>query len=116
MSGMGRLQAGVVVLALSAALALTSYARAAAPEDLLGRPVTKSGFGPASALAAGVKAPSVRPLSAAAARRYSTALDGLKPEGSVNRGAKESRIYREASPSVVLIVTDEGLGSGAVID
>lgn len=33
----------------------------------------------------------------------------------VTRGAKEAQLYRQISPSVVLIVTDTGLGSGSLI-
>ncbi len=32
------------------------------------------------------------------------------------RGAKDAAVFRNASPSVVLVVTDGGLGSGSVID
>jgi S1-C subfamily serine protease len=82
---------------------------------MLGKTLDTAGFTPTHGFPAGVKAPAGAPLSTASARRYSRALAGLKPEGSVTRGAKESRIYQAASPSVVLIITDEALGSGAVV-
>lgn len=59
-----------------------------------------------------------RPVAASlrAARSYARTLDGLQPEGrATRRGAKESRVYQQASPAVVLIVTDDGLGSGVLI-
>jgi hypothetical protein len=44
------------------------------------------------------------------------ALSGLAPEGrSVTRGTKETQVYQVASPSVVLIVTKDGLGSGVLV-
>jgi S1-C subfamily serine protease len=56
---------------------------------------------------------------------YDTALDkgvlhkrliSLKPEGYLNtRGAKEANIYAKYSPSVVLVLTNDGIGSGSVI-
>jgi S1-C subfamily serine protease len=47
---------------------------------------------------------------------YARALDGLQPEAhAVTRGAKDSSIYQAASPAVVLIVTEKGLGSGVLI-
>jgi S1-C subfamily serine protease len=107
---MARLGAGVLALALAAA----SYAWAAPPEAMLGRSAGAGAF----TLSAPATVPVLagKPLSPRAARRYAGALNGLKAEASVTRGAKEARIYQQASPAVVLIVTDEGLGSGAIID
>ena len=51
------------------------------------------------------------------ATAYGKALRGLKPDGAaVTRGAKETQVYKAASPSVVLIVTKDALGSGVLID
>ncbi|TAJ67943.1 MAG: serine protease [Phenylobacterium sp.] len=100
------LQVGAACMALSAA----SYASAAAPEDVLGQPVAKPSGKPG-----GRAAPKVR-FGGGAARAYGQALGGLQPEGrSVTRGAKETQVYQQASPSVVLIVTREGLGSGVLV-
>jgi S1-C subfamily serine protease len=43
------------------------------------------------------------------------ALAGLSNTGPVMRGGAESAIYRRISPSVVLVVSDKGLGSGSLI-
>ncbi len=54
--------------------------------------------------------------SARTAARFQSVLDNLAPDvPSANRGANEERVYRSASPSVVLIVTDDALGSGVVV-
>jgi hypothetical protein len=51
------------------------------------------------------------------ATAYGRALRQIAPEAaSVTRGAKESRVYQDASPAVVLIVTKDGLGSGVLVD
>jgi len=48
--------------------------------------------------------------------RYVNALIGLAGSQMPNmRGPKEAQIYRNASPSVVMIVTKDSLGSGALI-
>jgi S1-C subfamily serine protease len=95
-----------------------SYAQAAAPEGLLGGPLpSRSAKRPASKPIA----PKVRTAAAAravdgGAKHYATALKRLKPEGrATTRGAKEQAVYREASPSVVLVVSEDGLGSGVLI-
>jgi S1-C subfamily serine protease len=107
------------IAALTASLAAPSYAAAAPPEAYLGQPAPEA-KGPrkparpvvAPSLAAGAAA--VR--QGAAVKRYGQALDGLKPEGrAVTRGAAETRVYEQASPSVVLVVTRDGLGSGVVV-
>jgi S1-C subfamily serine protease len=47
---------------------------------------------------------------------YASALSSVRPDarGQV-RGAKEVQLYRAASPAVVLVVSESGLGSGALI-
>ena len=105
--------------ALCVALAMASYASAAPPEDRLGRkPAERSGKTPTpgraasaaaigEALAGGEGSPTA----------YGKALSGLQPEGrSLTRGAKETQVYQQAAPAVVLIVTDDALGSGVLID
>jgi len=50
-------------------------------------------------------------------RKASDVLKGLKPDApSTTRSLLDQRIYKQASPSVVLITNDEGSGSGAVIN
>ena len=50
-------------------------------------------------------------------RKVSKILKGLKPDApSTTRSLLDERIYKQASPSVVLISNDEGQGSGAVIN
>jgi len=92
------------------ALSAASYAWAAPPEEMLGQPVAKPA-GKASAR----PAPKAK-FGPGAARSYGKALAGVAPEGrSVTRGAKETQVYQQASPAVVLIVTKEGLGSGVLV-
>jgi len=50
-------------------------------------------------------------------RKASDIFKGLRPDApSTTRSILDQRIYKQASPSVVLISNDEGLGSGAVIN
>lgn len=50
------------------------------------------------------------------ASRVRTALGALKPDAAnVVRGAREAALYREVSSSVVLVVGDDGFGSGSLI-
>jgi S1-C subfamily serine protease len=107
------------IAALGASLTVASYAQAATPEAYLGQPATQ-GQGarkPARAVVApSIPAGSAARRSGAAVKRYGMALDGLRPEGrAATRGAAETRVYEQASPSVVLIVTPSGLGSGVVV-
>ena len=93
------------------ALSTASYAWAAPPEALLGQPAATAAGGKPSARAA----PKVG-FAPGAARAYGKALSGLQPEArSLTRGAKETQVYQAASPSVVLIVTRDGLGSGVLV-
>ncbi len=107
------------IAALATSLATASYAQAAPPEGHLGQPATQ-GHG-ARKPARAVVAPSISAGSAAqrsgpAVKRYARTLDGVRPDGrSVTRGAAESKVYEQASPAVVLIVTPAGVGSGVVI-
>ncbi|MFN4175971.1 S1C family serine protease [Phenylobacterium sp.] len=100
--------------AAAAALSVASYAWAAPleagpPAARLGQAVELPGGTPASGKAD-------LPDLDGSAVRYGQALSRLKPEGqAATRGAAETRIYQKASPAVVLIVTRDGLGSGALI-
>ena len=51
----------------------------------------------------------------ASAKSAGAALAGLRPDTETVRGGAESAIYRRIAPSVVLVVTDKGLGSGSLI-
>jgi S1-C subfamily serine protease len=44
-----------------------------------------------------------------------SAVEKLRPERRQTRGAHDSAIFRDAAPAVVLIVTDEALGSGTLL-
>jgi S1-C subfamily serine protease len=107
------------IAALAASLAAASYAQAAPPEAYVGRPANpaKGERKPArAAVAPSLSAGSAAHRSGAAVKRYGQALNGLKPEGrAATRGAAETRVYEQASPSVVLVVTSAGLGSGVVV-
>ncbi|CAN7180698.1 S1C family serine protease [Phenylobacterium sp. LjRoot219] len=70
--------------------------------------------GPAGA--ASQAGPKIAKPPKAPADRFAQALGGLQPEpASTTRGAADAQIYRRAAPSVVLIVTDKGVGSGSLI-
>lgn len=64
-----------------------------------------------------VQRPVVVPsLPGARAARYAAALDGAAAETrQVTRGAKDAQVYQAASHSVVLVLADDGFGSGALI-
>jgi S1-C subfamily serine protease len=102
--------------AIGAGLLAASYAWAAPPEGYLGRGVPADGgkvVTPPGAAALGLGEAAG---SDASPVRYGRALAGLKPqEGAATRGAADTRIYQAASSAVVLIVTDEALGSGVLI-
>lgn len=95
--------------AVTATLSLASYAWAAPPEARLGQPADL----PDGTAAKGrVDLPDLP----AAGVRFGQALSRLKPEGqATTRGAAETRVYQKASPAVVLIVSENALGSGALI-
>lgn len=98
--------------AVLAALSVASYAIASPPEAVrLGRAAQFEGQATASGTSA--ELPNLPETSGV---RIGRALNALKPETrAATRGSAETRVYQQASPSVVLIVTDEMLGSGAVI-
>lgn len=112
---MRQLQVGAFCLALAAA----SYASAQPPEARLGSAVgAPTGGKPAPGRAAEVLAIGGGLADGEGSPvAYGKALSGLQPEGrSLTRGAKETQVYQQASPAVVLIVTKGGLGSGVLID
>lgn len=92
---------------------------AAPPEAYLGAPAahTKGVRKPTRAVVApSLAAGSAAARSGAAVKRYEQTLSNLKVDGrAVTRGAAETRVYEQASPSVVLVVTPQGVGSGVVV-
>jgi S1-C subfamily serine protease len=107
------------IAVLAASVATASYAQAATPEAYLGRPTAKAHGHRKPArpvVAPSIPAGSAAQRSSVAVKRYGQALNGLRPEGrAATRGAAETKVYEQASPSVVLIVTPGGLGSGVVV-
>lgn len=55
-------------------------------------------------------------VGAAASGRYARVLGALKSDVGATRGAKDAEVYQEASPAVVLVITEESVGSGSLID
>ena len=111
------LRIGLASLAAAGVAVGASYAWAAPPEAYLGQIVGKGGGARTSAARA---APALRLGDAARSHRavgaFARALNGLEPEArNATRGANETRIYQQAAASVVLVVTDDGLGSGVLI-
>jgi len=105
------------IAACAAAALFASYASAqpleGAPVGAFGKPVTASS-GPT--IPSARKAPHARIGAPAPASKFRKALEGAQSQpASATRGAAEAELYRKAAPSVVLIVTDKGLGSGALI-
>ncbi|MGA0605545.1 S1C family serine protease [Phenylobacterium sp. VNQ135] len=95
--------------AVTAALSAASYAWAAPPEARLGQSADLAGAGAA-------KGKANLPQLPASGLRFGKALARLQPEAqATTRGAAETRVYQKASPAVVLIVTEDALGSGALI-
>jgi S1-C subfamily serine protease len=48
--------------------------------------------------------------------RYREAINDVQPDEALStRGASDAALYKSVSPSVVLIVTEDGIGSGALI-
>ena len=48
--------------------------------------------------------------------RYRSALEQVGAEATpATRGAKEAKLFRELSPGVVMVVSEQGIGSGAII-
>ncbi|WP_374578272.1 S1C family serine protease [Phenylobacterium sp.] len=106
---MGRLQ----ICAAASLLLIASPFGAAAQSGVgeIGAPMAKPPAGAAK---------SSRTLAAPALGtglgRYARALDAMTPEPqAATRGAKDVQVYQQAAPSVVLIISEDGIGSGALI-
>jgi len=50
------------------------------------------------------------------AARYARVIGALQSDAGATRGARDAEVYQDASPAVVLVITDEALGSGSLID
>ena len=93
-----------------------SYAWAASPEDWLGRSLPAGGGHVAAPPGAAALGLGTAAGSAASPIRYGQALARLQAApAAVTRGARDTEIYRAAADAVVLIVTDEALGSGVLV-
>ena len=100
----------VVAGALAASCAI-SYALAAPLEaPPVGAPVLRgSGKAPGPA-------PAFARTPPGAGAQFGRVLDGMQPEpAAATRGATDSGVYKKAVRAVVLVVTEKGLGSGALI-
>ena len=99
--------------AILATLSFASYATAQAPEGRLGSVVpSASGGAPGKA-----KAPAgIAKYGPSGVLAYGKALSRLQPDQeAATRGANETRVYRDASPAVVMILSKDGFGSGVLI-
>ena len=75
---------------------------------------------PASNSKGEIRRPDVREVNELLRGVATTSLSGLAQKrfsdaGVRTRSAKDAEIYRAASPSVVLVVTNNGFGSGSII-
>jgi len=107
---------------LALAIAASSYPASAQITDILAMPLKPGpNAKPAASGAAAPPAASAAAIRASAkgskARaRYSASLAALANANEATlRGAKETNVYQQASPSVVLIITENGAGSGVVV-
>ncbi|WP_395671390.1 S1C family serine protease [Phenylobacterium sp.] len=92
------------------AASATSYAPAWAQEAQLGGRLDTTG---ATRTGGAVQLPA---LPSAGGLAIGKALSRLQPESrATTRGAAETKVYQQASPAVVLIVSKDSLGSGALI-
>jgi S1-C subfamily serine protease len=99
------------VAGVLASLCAASYGAAAPLEAELGKPVQHGGGSAPSGHAPPFSAP-----TQSSAGRFGRVLGALeKPDVGATRGASDSQIYQRAARSVVLVVTDRALGSGALI-
>jgi S1-C subfamily serine protease len=107
---------GLMIRRLAGTTALVAALHIAGPtlaaDALLGGPIAemdRSTAGPVPHFSG------VLPDDAGFNSRAAATLGKLKTSDSVTRGAKEASLFRTAAPSVVMVVTEDGLGSGSVI-
>ena len=106
---------------LALALAVSFYPAPAQITDILAMPLkpgpnarpASSGATPPAASAAAIRGSA---KGSKARARYSASLAALANASEATlRGAKETNVYQQASPAVVLVITELGLGSGVVV-
>lgn len=116
---MRKLSTGVTAVAML----VPTLAKAITPGPGIGEPLSAFSSGTEVGLPAGTVVSSGI-ISAAGAlggdalspQRIAGSLSALRPDSVAStRGAREVAIYRQFSPSVVLVVTSSGIGSGALI-
>ena len=106
----------LLIVAAALALGLSSHVWAESPGPALGGAFPKPATAGAPRAAPDGQARAARGLTGAPVRRYAAALDRLAPDGrGTTRGVNEIRVYALAAPSVVLVLSDGGFGSGALI-
>lgn len=107
---------------LALAIAVSSYPAPAQITDIFAmslKPGAKAK--PAASGAAALPAASAAAIRRSgrglkARARYSASLGALANASEATlRGAKETNVYQQASPAVVLVITELGLGSGVVV-
>lgn len=102
--------------AFTLGLCFASYAWAAAPEDVLGTAAPDLAVGAGGSTRAPAKLARSGVALDRSVKRYMSTLDRVGPEAAaVTRGANETRVYQTAAQAVVLIVSGDSLGSGALI-
>ncbi len=98
----------VFVLAIGLPLSVAGADFSAAPEKIPQTGASAKFGGPEIAISAADSGISPQAIG--------QALTGLPAsDGDTVRGGNEANLYRRISPAVVLVVTDEGLGSGSLI-
>lgn len=91
-------------------MAIPSYSGAQTEDGLLGRPVPQISGAASGGVPKDVSAPGR--AGASVAQR----LGRVQADAAASlRGAAETKIYQQASPAVVLIISQDGYGSGALI-
>ncbi|MDB5698999.1 MAG: hypothetical protein JWN69_1803 [Alphaproteobacteria bacterium] len=107
---------------LALVIAVSSYPAPAQITDIFAMPLRPGANArPAASGAAALPAASAAAIRGStrgskARARYSSSLGALANASEATlRGAKESNVYEQAAPAVVLVITEAGLGSGVVV-
>jgi S1-C subfamily serine protease len=109
---MRRLRPGAIAIIASALLAVAAASIAEA-QPL--RPLMPAGASPQSGAGSAYLPGGAMPSGPVRASLAALALAG-KPDGALRlRGAREIELYKKLAPSVALIVTEDGAGSGSLI-
>jgi S1-C subfamily serine protease len=114
LKGAGRILTAATLVALATCAANAQIPTRAA-DALLGSGA-ESGSGPTTGLLGPNGAGSLQGVTLPPARATEV-LNSLQPDApSSRRGAREVQLYRRVAPSVVLVVTDSGIGSGTLLN